>query len=329
VLSWPLPELFGQLSWDMPGSATRQRFPLTVAGEAKPRWFEVQRYPQGGDRILFALPADDAVQAETALRSFVQTLTKTFAHLTIGLAIFDGNRQLALFNPALIDLTGLAPEFLSSRPTLFRLLDAMRERQMLPEPKDYKSWRAEIAALERAAASGQYEETWTLPNGQTYRVTGRPHPDGAVAFVIEDISAEMSLTRRFRADLELSHATIDTMEEAIAVFSPSGLLVFANAAYGQLWHDAPDANRDSSIAEAVRSWQRGSAVSPVWAEARAFVLETGARTPWKGSARLGDGRLLACRFAALPGGASLIGFAVVPPDRRGLAGVPETERQTA
>ena len=44
------------------------------------------------------------MQAETALRGFMQTLAKTFAHLPTGLAIFDQHRQLALFNPALAPL---------------------------------------------------------------------------------------------------------------------------------------------------------------------------------------------------------------------------------
>ena len=100
------------------------------------------------------LPADTAVHAEAALRSFIQTLSQTFAHLKIDFAIFDRRRQLVLFNPALGDLTGLAPEFLSSRPTLFSLLDALRERRMIPEPRDYKHWRREMLELE-AAAAGQ------------------------------------------------------------------------------------------------------------------------------------------------------------------------------
>ena len=90
-----------------------------------------------------------------------------------------------LFNPALGDLTGLAPEFLSTRPTLFSLLDALRERRMIPEPRDYKHWPREMLKLE--AAAGQYMDLWSLPGGQTYRVTGQPHPDGAIALLMEDI----------------------------------------------------------------------------------------------------------------------------------------------
>lgn len=326
VPAWPLPAVFPGGD----GATARRRHELALPGQEDPGWYDILSFPQGGDRIHYALPADEAAHAQAALRSFVQTLTKTFAHLTIGLAIFDGKRQLALFNPALIELTGLTAEFLSSRPSLFRMLDAMREHQMLPEPQDYKAWRTEIVALEQAAATGQFEETWTLPGGQTYRVTGQPHPDGALAFVLEDISAEMTLNRRFRADLELSHAVIDCFDEAVAVFSPSGLLVHANAAYGELWHDAADAGGDTSITEAVRSWQRRSSVSPVWSEARAFVLDSGVRKPWQGEARLSDGRLLACRFAALPGGASLIGFSMARADgTRRLSGVAGGKRQTA
>jgi len=46
-----------------------------------------------------------------------------------------------LFNPALLDLTGLPAEFLAMRPSLLSVLDAMHDRNMIPEPKDYRSWR--------------------------------------------------------------------------------------------------------------------------------------------------------------------------------------------
>jgi PAS domain-containing protein len=151
----------------------------TPGGAEEQGWHEAVTVDHPGGRTVFALPSDRLVRTEVSLRNFRQTLTKTFAHLPIGLAIFDRDRQLALFNPALLDLTALPADFLSSRPTLFAFLDAMRDRNMIPEPKDYRSWRRQMADLEKAAASGRYEETWILPSGQTYRVIGRPHPDGA------------------------------------------------------------------------------------------------------------------------------------------------------
>lgn len=307
--TWPVKRLFDAVPTPAHGD---DRAPIRVslrgAGDDE-RWFEIHSVPDGAGRISYALPCDATVRAETTLRGFVQTLTKTFAHLSVGLAVFDRNRQLAVFNPALADLTGLSPEFLSSRPSLMRVLDAMRERQTLPEPKDYKRWRAEVAAVEQAARRGQYEETWALGNGQTYRVTGRPHPDGAVAFLFEDITVEKSMTRRFRADLELGTAVIDSLDEGIAVFSPTGAVLMCNSAYDALWADGTAGPRDTTIAEALRSWQRKMAPSPILGDARAFVMDSGPKEPWQGEVRLTDGRLLTCRFAPLPGGWSLIGFA--------------------
>ncbi|MCJ8138232.1 PAS-domain containing protein, partial [Falsirhodobacter halotolerans] len=224
--TWPLPRLF-------PADAPRSR--LSGPGDV-PLWFALARSGTEGEvRAGFAWPVDQAVDAENALSDFRQTLTRTFADLPIGLAIFDHRRNLQMFNPALLDLTGLPADFLSARPTLFAVLDAMRDRSMIPEPKDYHGWRKRMVDLEEAATQGRYEETWSLPSGQTYRVVGRPYPGGAMAIMFEDISSEMTRTRRFRADLALGQAVIDAMEEAVAVFSPSGQLVISNARYADLW----------------------------------------------------------------------------------------------
>lgn len=327
---WPIPPLFDAPLEPAGGTDGQlRRLSLSMPGDRPARWFEIQSYPEGAGQLNFAIPSDATIRAEAALRAFLQTLTKTFAQLSVGLAVFDRKRHLAVFNPSLSELTGLSPEFLTSRPSLFRVLDAMRERQTLPEPKDYKRWRAEIMAMEAAALRGQYEETWALANGQTYRVTGRPHPDGAIAFLFEDITAEKSMTRRFRADLALGHAVIDSLDEAIAVFSPTGAALMCNSAYDALWAGEATPHRDMTITDAVQSWQRKAALSPVLGDARAFVMDPGPKAPWRGEIRLTDGRLLTCRFAPLAGGWSLIGFSPVLPGLRNPHRAVETARHTA
>jgi PAS domain-containing protein len=262
------------------------------------------------------VPADAAVQAETSLRDFMQTLTKTFAHLPIGLAIFDRQRQLQLFNPALLDLSGLQPDFLSLRPTLFAFLDAMRDRNMIPEPKDYRFWRKQMSELEKAASSGLYEETWSLPSGQTYRVIGRPHPNGALALMFEDISTEMSRTRRYRADLELGQAVVDAMDQGLAVFSESGVLVMSNTAYTELWgHDPASTLGESGVATLCAHWRDNSAASPIWSEVEDFIATMGERKAWSGEARLNDGRLIDCRFTPIQGGSTLATFRLAAPEK--------------
>ena len=46
----------------------------------------------------------------------IQILTRTFASLPTGLALFDTERRLQVFNPALVDLTGAGPVVPSSAP---------------------------------------------------------------------------------------------------------------------------------------------------------------------------------------------------------------------
>lgn len=317
-LSWPLPRLFERGEAESAAEAKDAAAGTAAAGKARrqkidlpggPAWYDIARHDGAGGWLVFASPADAAVQAELALRDFMQTLTKTFAQLPIGLAIFDKQRQLQMFNPALLDLTGLSAGFLSMRPSLLAVLDALRDRKMIPEPKDYRGWRRQLVELEKAAAAGDYEETWSLPGGQTYRVMGRPHPNGGLALMLEDISTEMSRTRRYRADLELGQSVIDELGEAIAVFSQAGQLVMSNAAYARLWgHDPAATLGEVGLRNLSAHWRALSAPSPIWTEAEDFAATGGDRQAWAQDVRLLDGRLISCRFAPLAGGATLAAF---------------------
>jgi len=305
-LTWPLPRLFERYATVQGVTGQRQKL---MPRQGKPNWYDLTGFAEGDVRLTFATSADQVVHAETALRDFMMTLTKTFAHLHVGLAIFDKDRQLILFNPALMDLTELPAEFLAMRPSLVSFLDGMRDRSMIPEPKDYHSWRRQMTEMERAAASGLYEETWSLPGGQTYRVIGRPHPNGALALMIEDISGEMLRTRRFRADLELSQSVMDEIDEAIVVFSAAGQLVLSNTAYARLWAAEPDTGlREETLRSVSARWRAQCAPSAIWADLEDFASNPGDRTAWRAEVRRLDGRLVDCRFAPLSGGATMATF---------------------
>ena len=328
VGTWPPPALFEPKELmrrvDSDGAI---RISVTLPGTDRKIWFDCLSHELEDGALFIALDVGKIVDAEDQLREFMQTLTKTFAHLTIGLAIFDRSRHLALFNPALTDLTGLPVDFLAGRPTLFGFLDRLREKKMIPEPKDYKGWRKRLIELEAAAEHGTYAETWALPSGQTYRVTGRPHPDGAVAFLFENISAEISLTRQFRAELEMGQAVIDSLDEAIAVFSPDGVLAMTNKTYVALWGDDPNTSlRDIGVTDAMRTWLSRSAPTPVWGDIRDFTGRVHERSPWSASVRLSDGRGLGVRVVPLSGGATLVGFS--PQDPSELSGT-ETQETPA
>jgi PAS domain-containing protein len=289
---------------------TARRQSLLLPGLEVPQWFETSSLTQNDGNVLnFAFRADHVIQAEKALRNFVQTLTKTFAHLPIGLAIFDRNRQLALFNPALADLTTLEPTWLTARPTLTAFLDCLRENLHVPEPKNYKTWRDRIQALERAAEDGTYEENWPLPTGQTFRVTGRPHPEGAVAFLFEDITSAISLQREFRSELDLGQSVLDSQPGAVAVFAANGDLVMSNDGFLDLWGiDPREMLSRLSVVEATEIWRKACAPSDVWAELGKYAKRSTDRAAWGGQLSLHSGARLNLAVKPLVQGAFICEF---------------------
>jgi PAS domain-containing protein len=311
---WPVPKLFGDQLQPRPESDRLRRCSLQQpAGDGERELslpFEVSATPQADGSVLYAAqPIDRLVQAESALRNFVQTLSKTFAQLPIGLAVFDRNRDLILFNPALTAISGLGPEFLSNRPSLTAFLDALRNGQRMPEPKNYRDWRDQIARLEQGAAEGTYQELWTLPGGESLRVIGRPHPDGAVAFMFEDITSEISLTRQFRGDLDLYQAVLDDTPGAVAVFNRGGKLALASTGYWDLWGNKGDAPLgDVSLIDASRQWQAGCHPTGLWGDIRQFATQPSDRSTWSEEVEMVDGRHLTCRVSPLPGGATAVRF---------------------
>ena len=307
---FPLPNLFRDKLENAPTDGTLRRCELTLPDREEPSWFEISReHLPGGAALYTAQGIDRLVGAENALRTFLQTSTKTFAALPIGLAVFDRRRELVTFNPALLGLTDLPFDFLSTRPDLSRFLDALRERQRIPEPRNYKTWRDEITRLEEGAETGTYQELWELPDGKSFRVLGRPHPDGAIAFMFEDISAEMSLTRKFHADLSMFQAVLDTLPVGLAIFEADGRMLGCNEGYAQLWgRDAVSGGKLPSLGEASALWSANCEPSGVWGEIRQFVAHEVERGSWVEEVCTREGLRLAVRMEPARGRATVVQF---------------------
>ena len=119
----------------------------------------------------------------------------------------------------------------------------------------------------------------------------------------------MLRTRRYQADLELSQAAMDEVEEAFAVFSSAGNLVISNAACARLWQNHQDtALSDETLRSVSARWKAQCAPSAIWADLEDFASNTDDRATWLAEVRLLDGRLVDCRFAPLSGGATMTAF---------------------
>lgn len=293
-------------------------------------WFDVVVRQAGRRQIFAAVPADGQVRAEAALRDFRTTMSDTFAQLETGLGLFDAEGRLQMFNPAMADLTGVPIDFLMRRPSFGAVLDALRDRGILPEPKDWMAWRRRMLELPLTAGAGTHSEDWGLAGGVTYRATLRPQAKGSFAFLIEDISTEIIRSRRYRADMELAQSVIDTLEEGIAVFAGTGQLVLSNAAYSAVWgHDPGTMLEQGSIGQIADYWRGLSAPDPLWTRIEAFVATPDGGEGWQAGARLRDGRLIGCRITRIRDGATLAAFRPLPPDHAIPEGMDSVVRQKA
>ena len=199
--------------------------------------------------------------------------------------------------------------WLAGRPTLRDFLERLRETRQMPEQKDFASLRRKLCELEEGARDGTYEENWQLPSGKIFRVTGRPHPQGALAFLFEDISTAIILERKYRSELELSQATLDRMSEAVAVFDASGMLVFVNSAFERLWGLDPMERLDGpGVAEMTALWAERCVPSPAWARLAEFATAAEARTSWTAPIATRDGARLQMLVAPLPDASALVVF---------------------
>lgn len=303
ALGWPLPALF-----DL--SEQTNRLMLNFAGG--PRWYAHRQEDLANSVMHFAIPIDSTVQSELARREMMQMLTRTFASLPIGLALFDAERRLQVFNPALVDLTGLDPFFLAARPDLGQFLHTLRELRMLPEPKDFSTWRDELIRTETAAAAGQYNEEWVLQSGRIYQVRGCPQPNGALAFFVQDITSEATLLRGFRAEIEFSDMVMDALPDAVAAFDRNGRAMLANAAYIELWNNDPCGDlSDVGLEQAQATWSAACDPSPTFARLAQYLEGAIAGESFSATASLCSGGTLAIQARLLPMGGVMVSFRIL------------------
>ena len=314
VKSWPSEPIFADLHFDADAKKPKmRRVSIDIPDQNGEAWFDVTTIKNGQNALHYAHSANATVSAEYAKQQSVQTFGRIFAHLSTGLAIFDSTRRLTMFNPALIEMTHLSPEFLSSKPTIQMFLDRLREARLLPEPKNYIKWREQFVSNEKSAKNTPYCENWDIANGQTFKVTGQPNRDGTYAFFFEDISAELSLTRRFRSDIETGQSVLDAMPDAIAVFSASGTLVMSNKAYSRLWEmDHSTSLRTHDLRAEMLMWQSRCAAEPMWRDLRAFMSSDANQTHWTDRAVLDDGRQFTFKAQPIAGGMKMISFSTSP-----------------
>lgn len=236
---------------------------------------------------------------------FMQTMSTTFAHLQIGIAVFDTQNELSLFNPALSQHLGLRPEWLLKKPNLLGFLDKLRDTHILPEPKDYTSWRKIFFKIERSAMRDDYREDWALPDGRALRVVGRPHPSGTVVFLFEDVTANLAMERQYRSQVTDLKNTMSAITVAIVIFDRKGKITFFNDA---MQHRLSTDATFNSMQDFSRIMQDMFQPTPVWGDMRQYIEDTTERSGWQADVVTNAGDDISINFEPIRSGNTLCEF---------------------
>ena len=288
-----------------------------VAGNR--RAFHVTAEPlEGGGAGALALDVTEVEDTREALKRSVHAQDETLNRLADAVVIFGSNRKLAFHNTAFADLWRLEPAWLADSPSHGEVLDRLRQRRRLPETADYAKFKAdELAFYERLEAAP--DETWSLPDGRTLRVVRQPHPLGGLLIVFSDITGELKLRAQYNSLVQVQQATLDKLNDAVAVFGSDGRLRLHNEAFERFWNIAPQALSDAADFDGVVEL-----CTPLvhdrsfWREVKARVADPDpqARAPIGGEIKTSDQRVVAYQTRPLPDGATLVGFDDVTATRK-------------
>ena len=292
----------------------QEGFRWTTGGDRRRAWRIVaEPMASAGLVLAFAIDMTDAEETRDTLRRHVEAHDETLNHLADAVAIFGPSRRLAFHNTAFRQLFDIDPVWLDERPTHAELLDRLRQKRQLPEVVDYAGWKA--AELEfYGATEAAPDDSWSLPDGRTLRVVRQPHPLGGILLLFSDITGELQLRSRYNAQIQVQTATLDKLNDAVAVFGSDGRLRLHNDAFEAFWDVGSDQLASAGDFDAVAALAQKVMPDPaLWLGLKARVADPDpeSRVAISGEGRTVDGRIAAWQTRPLPDGATLVAFSDV------------------
>ena len=259
-----------------------------------------------------AVDVTEIVGAEARLQQHADAHAATLDTLQTAVAIFGRDQKLTFYNKAFVKLWGLPETFLDRHPGEGDILDRLRDMRRLPEQRDYQAWkRARLALYGEGTREKAGEETWHLPGGQTIRVASQPHPFGGLTFLYEDVTARLTLESDYNTLMKVQSATLDTLNDGVAVFGPDGKLKLHNAAFTRIWEmDTDDLEGEPHVRTIAALSRDRFGDAGMWDQLIGIIV-AGARAQQLGEVERSDRSILSLSTSPLPDGATLVTFADV------------------
>ncbi len=293
------------------GEALSAKRFAVVAGQRRALAFT--HTPIGDGRVVgTAIDVTDVAAAEARLQQHIDAHADTLDKLATAVAIFGRDQRLSFYNRAFASLWDLPDSWLEKHPTDGEILDRLREERKLAEQRDFQSWKRQRLALYEAPGDYQPEELWHVPGGKTLRIVAQPHPFGGLTYLYEDVTEKLALESSYNTLIKVQSATLDTLQEAVAVFGPDGRLKLHNAAFARIWElDESALTGEPHVQRIADACVARFGDGAFWERLVAGISSGADRRSPLGEIERSDNRIIAPSLSPLPDGATLVTFADV------------------
>jgi signal transduction histidine kinase len=256
-----------------------------------------------------AIDVTETVQSDAKLQQHVDAHADTLDRLATAVAIFGKDAKLVFYNRAYARLWGLPETWLDTHPGDAEILDRLREGRKLPEQRDYQAWKRQRLALYNQSADFLPEELWHLPSGKTLRVVPQPHPFGGLTFLYEDVTERIALESSYNTLIKVQSATLNTLQEGVAVFGPDGKLKLYNASFATIWElTAKDLAGEPHVRTIAAASSEKFGDARVWESLIQAIVSGGGAARELGEIERNDRTIVALALSPLPDGAILATF---------------------
>ena len=245
------------------------------------------------------------------------------------IAVFGPDRRLVFYNCSYPRRWGLPESWLETHPYEDDILDRLRDMRLLPEHSDFTAWKRN-----RRIASEQSDyrstELWHLPEGKTVRVTSLRRLRGGTVSIYDDMTEALRLETAQNAMAKVHKATLDALDEAIAIFGPDGRLKDFNVAFVRQWKlDEAELRGEPLLNRIATACAARFGLSPLWEHIASTVTSSLSEPQMEGERfQRSDGAIISLSLTRLPDAAILARFAEVTPARRRASEKPAEKDET-
>ena len=152
-------------------------------------------------------------------------------------------------------------------------------------------------------------ETWHLPSGRSLGVTQHMSAEGKL-IQYEDVSRQLALETENSLHKQVQKATLDTLDEGVAIFGTDGRLVLGNSCFATQWQ-LPEAVmlRHPHYSEIAAGSSASLGPDGIWdAVAQGVIAAEAASIPAPRVLQRADGRSFLVTLSRLPNGTTMANF---------------------